>query len=89
MGVMVDRLEGGKGEKEVETEIGGSRRRPVRKGEPGLRIVEGGGCSPQVGDNVRKFVSVYEAKLKLRTKEFSPGGILQKIYIHTLVCTNH
>ena len=43
MGVMVDRLEGGKGEREVETEIGGSRRRPVRKGEPGLRIVQGGG----------------------------------------------
>ena len=57
----------GEGEKEVETETGGSR--PVRKGEPGLRIVEGGRCPPQVGDNVRKFVSVYEAKLKLKTKE--------------------
>ena len=73
----------------METQTGGSRRRPVRKGEPGLRIVEGGGCPSQVGDNVRKFVSVYEAKLKLRTKEFSAGGNITEIYIHTLVCTNH
>ena len=56
----------------METEIGGSRRRPVRKGEPGLRIVEGGGCSPQVGDNVRKFVSEIR-QLFLGTKLFLFG----------------
>jgi hypothetical protein len=74
VGVMIDRMEGGKGESKVETEIGGSRKRPVWKGEPGLRSVEGGGCSPKVSGNVRKFVSVYQAKLKLKNKEISAGG---------------
>ena len=65
----------------METEIGGSRRRPVRKGEPGLRIVEGGGCSTQVGGNVRKLVSVYESKLKLKNKKLSAwGDIKEKIH---------
>ena len=65
----------------METELGGSRSRSARKGEPGLRSVEGGGYSPQVGGNVRKFVSVYEAKLKLKTKELSAGrNILENIH---------
>jgi hypothetical protein len=42
VGVMIDRMEGGKGESKVETEIVGSRRLPDSKWEPGLRSVDGG-----------------------------------------------
>ena len=70
----------------METQTGGSRRRPVRKGEPGLRIVEGGGCSTKVDGNVRKFVSVYKAELKLKNKKLSAGEDIKTIYIHILVC---
>ena len=64
----------GRGRVEIisETGIGGLRRWPVGKGEPGLRIVEGGGCSNQFGGNVRRFVSVYETKLKLKNQQLSP-----------------
>jgi hypothetical protein len=58
VGVMIDRMEGGKEESKEKTEIGRSRIMPVRKEEPGLRSVEGGGCWPQVSGKVRKFVSV-------------------------------
>jgi hypothetical protein len=78
VGVMIDRMEGGKGESKVETEIGVPRRLPDRKGEPGLRCVEGGGCSPQVGGKVRKFVSVYEAKMILKNMEISARGNIEE-----------
>jgi hypothetical protein len=87
VGGMVDRMEGGDGESKVETDIGGSRRLPDRKGEPGLRSVESGGCSPQVGGKVRKFVSVYETKMKLKSMKSSAGETpKKKLYIHIVVC---
>ena len=51
-----------------ETEIGGLRRLPDRKGEPGQESEEGGGYSTQASGKVRKFVSIYEAKMKIKNK---------------------
>jgi hypothetical protein len=85
---MVGRVEGGDGESKEETEIGGSRRLPNRKGEPGLRSVDGGGCSPQVGGNVRKFVSIYETKMKMKNLKISAGknNKIENIHSYFSVC---
>jgi hypothetical protein len=74
MGVMLNRLQGRRRGIIMETEIGNSRRWPVRKVEPGLRIGEGGGCSNQIVGNARKLVSVYETKLKFKNEKTSGRG---------------
>jgi hypothetical protein len=85
---MVDRVEGGDGESKEETEIGGSRRLPNRKGEPGLRSVDGGGCSPKVGGKVRKFVSIYETKMKMENIKISArkNNKIENIHSYFSVC---
>ena len=71
--------EGGEGVRKEETEIGGLRRLPDRKGEPGQESVEGGGYSPQASGKVRKFVSIYEAKMKIKNKKISARNKLENI----------
>ena len=59
---------------------------PDRKGEPGLKSVEGGGYSPQVSGKVRKFISIYETKMKIKNIKISARNKLENLHSYFSVC---
>ena len=61
---------------------------PDRKGEPGLKSVEGGGYSSQVSGKVRKFVSMYETKMQMKNRNISAGKKSENIQSYFSVCVD-
>jgi hypothetical protein len=61
---------------------------PNRKGEPGLRSAKAGGYSPQVSGKVRKFVSIYETRMKIKNIKISARNKLENIHSYFSVCVD-
>ena len=86
VGGRVEGVEGGEGVRMEEPERGGLRRLPDSKGEPGQESVKGGGYSNQVSGKVKKFVSMYEAKMQIKNRKISARKKLENIQSYFSVC---